>query len=57
MRHGGRHNPDAHKGGSGDERLILRRANRHGLIAGSTGTGKTVTLQGIAEDFSRNGVP
>ena len=45
------------KGGSGDERLILRRANRHGLIAGSTGTGKTVTLQGIAEDFSRNGVP
>jgi len=45
------------KGGSGDERLILKRANRHGLIAGATGTGKTVTLQGIAEDFSRNGVP
>src|SRR4051812_39589224 len=45
------------KGGNGDERLILKRANRHGLIAGATGTGKTVTLQGIAEDFSRNGVP
>ncbi len=37
--------------------LNLRRANRHGLIAGATGTGKTVTLQGIAEDFSRLGVP
>ena len=37
--------------------LVLRRANRHGLIAGATGTGKTVTLQGIAEDFSRIGVP
>ena len=37
--------------------LNLRRANRHGLIAGATGTGKTVTLQGIAEQFSRAGVP
>ena len=37
--------------------LVLRRANRHGLIAGATGTGKTVTLQGLAEGFSRNGVP
>jgi len=37
--------------------LNLRRANRHGLIAGATGTGKTVTLQGIAENFSREGVP
>ena len=40
--------------------LNLRRANRHGLIAGATGTGKTVTLQGIAEGFSarrRAGVP
>ncbi len=34
-----------------------RRANRHGLIAGATGTGKTVTLQGIAEGFSAHGVP
>ncbi|WP_298289828.1 helicase HerA-like domain-containing protein [Novosphingobium sp.] len=37
--------------------LRLRRANRHGLIAGATGTGKTVTLQGIAEQFSMRGVP
>ena len=37
--------------------LDLKRANRHGLIAGATGTGKTVTLQGIAESFSRQGVP
>ena len=32
-------------------------ANRHGLIAGATGTGKTVTLQTLAESFSRIGVP
>ncbi|AUW57260.1 ATP-binding protein [Sphingobium sp. SCG-1] len=37
--------------------LNLKRANRHGLIAGATGTGKTVTLQGIAESFSAAGVP
>ena len=37
--------------------LVLRRANRHGLIAGATGTGKTVTLQTLAEGFSRDGVP
>ncbi|MXP47681.1 DUF853 family protein [Altererythrobacter luteolus] len=37
--------------------LDLGRANRHGLIAGATGTGKTVTLQGLAESFSANGVP
>ena len=37
--------------------LNLRRSNRHGLIAGATGTGKTVTLQGIAENFSAQGVP
>jgi len=37
--------------------LELARANRHGLIAGATGTGKTVTLQGLAESFSRAGVP
>jgi len=37
--------------------LVLRRANRHGLIAGATGTGKTVTLQGLAEGFSAHGVP
>ena len=37
--------------------LDLRMANRHGLIAGATGTGKTVTLQVLAESFSRCGVP
>ena len=37
--------------------LDLGRANRHGLIAGATGTGKTVTLQGMAESFSAEGVP
>jgi hypothetical protein len=37
--------------------LLPRLANRHGLIAGATGTGKTVTLQRIAEGFSRIGVP
>ena len=45
--------------GSNGERQVLRlgRANRHGLIAGATGTGKTVTLQTIAEQFSAAGVP
>lgn len=38
-------------------RLLPRMANRHGLIAGATGTGKTVTLQTMAEQFSRIGVP
>src|SRR5499433_4408807 len=37
--------------------LLLKYGNRHGLIAGATGTGKTVTLQTIAEGFSRIGVP
>ena len=37
--------------------LGLRWANRHGLIAGATGTGKTVTLQVMAEGFSNAGVP
>ena len=39
------------------EYLELRFANRHGLITGATGTGKTVTLQGLAEGFSAAGVP
>ncbi len=46
-------------GGAGDgarQSLVLKRANRHGLIAGATGTGKTVTLQGLAESFSAVGV-
>jgi DNA helicase HerA-like ATPase len=44
-------------GGGKPQILDLKRANRHGLIAGATGTGKTVTLQGIVEGFSANGVP
>ena len=45
-------------GGGGERQAIdQRRANRHGLIAGATGTGKTVTLQGIVEGFSAAGVP
>ncbi len=39
------------------EYLELRFANRHGLITGATGTGKTVTLQVLAEGFSNAGVP
>jgi hypothetical protein len=46
------------EGAQGRRQAIdLRRANRHGLIAGATGTGKTVTLQGIVEGFSAVGVP
>ena len=37
--------------------LVPKMANRHGLIAGATGTGKTVTLQVLAETFSQAGVP
>ncbi len=47
-------------GGNGyrePQHLILKYANRHGLIAGATGTGKTVTLQILAESFSNAGVP
>ncbi len=44
------------QGGGKPQVLDLKRANRHGLIAGATGTGKTVTLQGIVEGFSANGV-
>ena len=37
--------------------LIPKMANRHGLITGATGTGKTVTLQTLSETFSEMGVP
>jgi len=47
----------SHSGGGAPQQLELSRANRHGLIAGATGTGKTVTLQGIVEGFSAAGVP
>lgn len=39
------------------ELLLLNRANRHGLVAGATGTGKTVTLQILAQGLSDAGVP
>ncbi|HWR77267.1 MAG TPA: helicase HerA-like domain-containing protein [Thiobacillus sp.] len=42
---------------STDLHLLPQMANRHGLITGATGTGKTVTLQTLAEHFSRIGVP
>ncbi len=49
-------------GGGGEgyatpQQLLLKYGNRHGLIAGATGTGKTVTLQVLAEGFSAAGVP
>ena len=47
-------------GGQGQDEaqtLLLSQANRHGIVAGATGTGKTVTLQIMAEGFSRAGVP
>jgi DNA helicase HerA-like ATPase len=37
--------------------LLPALANRHGLITGATGTGKTITLQKLAESFSAIGVP
>lgn len=46
-------------GKSGDEEIFIypKMANRHGMIAGATGTGKTVTLKVMAESFSELGVP
>jgi len=46
-------------GTSGDEKVYVypKMANRHGMIAGATGTGKTVTLKVLAESFSSCGVP
>ena len=46
-------------GKSGDEDIYIypKMANRHGLIAGATGTGKTITLKVMAESFSDCGVP
>src|SRR6185312_4969065 len=39
------------------EQLLLKYGNRHGLVTGATGTGKTVSLQVLAEGFSNAGVP
>ena len=44
-------------GGQQEIAVLPRMANRHGLIAGATGTGKTVTLRVMAEQFSALGVP
>ncbi len=44
-------------GEGADQYLPLKWGNRHGLVAGATGTGKTVTLQNLAEGFSNAGVP
>src|SRR5512136_2803845 len=43
--------------GKSDVSILPKMANRHGLIAGATGTGKTVTLRVMAEQFSKIGVP
>jgi type IV secretory pathway VirB4 component len=64
-RHVGTENLDARndlhrrrwRGYATPQSLKLKYANRHGLIAGATGTGKTVTLQIMAEEFSAAGVP
>ena len=45
------------KSKSAELQLLPALANRHGLVAGATGTGKTVTLQTLAQGFSRIGVP
>src|SRR5919106_4465347 len=45
------------KSAAGAECLELKLANRHGLVTGATGTGKTVTLQVLAEGFAAAGVP
>src|SRR3990172_703576 len=45
------------KAGAKDLCLLPGLANRHGLITGATGTGKTVTMQVLAESFARIGVP
>ena len=45
------------KSGATELALLPALANRHGCITGATGTGKTITLQVLAEGFSRIGVP
>jgi len=54
--------PSIFLGGAGPDNklgqnILLKYGNRHGLITGATGTGKTVTLQIMAEEFSNAGVP
>lgn len=49
----------AKKSNDPSQEIVLHSqfANRHGLIAGATGTGKTITLKVLAEQFSKLGVP
>ena len=51
--------PSVLLGGNGEKQIIMpaKMANRHGMIAGATGTGKTISLQVLAEGFSKLGVP
>ena len=51
--------PSLFLGRAGDDEVTLRldRANRHGVVAGATGTGKTITLQIMAQGFAEAGVP
>ncbi len=52
-------NDEIYMGLTGDKRIMmnLRMSNRHGLIAGASGTGKTITMKVMAESFSDAGVP
>lgn len=44
-------------GGDAYVNIALKTLNRHGLIAGATGTGKTKTIQVLSEQLSQNGIP
>ena len=45
------------KNDKNDANLILNKANRHGIITGASGSGKTITLKVLAESFSESGTP
>src|SRR5216110_3022881 len=49
--------PDPDRKGRAEVSLLAKYGNRHGLVAGATGTGKTISLLVLAEGFSRLGVP
>ena len=53
----GKGGPGSESGAGVEVSLLARYGNRHGLITGATGTGKTITLKTLAEGFSRLGVP
>ena len=56
-KHFHRRKPKARRQLPTGRKLLLKFGNRHGLVTGATGTGKTVTLQILAEGFSKAGVP